>query len=96
MLGGCCNFKQTLKWMAPATPVFAAKAAPTKMACGLDLRCSCGPGMPAKNPTRWMAPALPVFAGAPAPTSLGMAPEPMNGQLYDCPMAHLETFPTRF
>ncbi|NTY95507.1 hypothetical protein FCH83_27170 [Pseudomonas putida] len=36
--------KQVLKWMAPATPVFAAKAAPTKMACDLGLRRTCGSG----------------------------------------------------
>jgi len=44
MLGGCYNFNQTLKWMAPATPVFAAKAAPTESGSDQDSRSICGSG----------------------------------------------------
>ncbi|ORL49842.1 hypothetical protein B7H18_19515 [Pseudomonas putida] len=81
--------KQATLRLAPASPVFAAKAAPTVIA--LALRCyarqlprqvlhkpeACaipvGAGLPAKNPARWMAPAPPVFAGMPAPTVIALA-----------------------
>ncbi|RCL26385.1 hypothetical protein C6A77_12395 [Pseudomonas sp. AFG_SD02_1510_Pfu_092] len=57
--------KQAARWMAPASPVFAAAAAPT------DYRVSpghVGAGSPAKQTARCMAPAAPVFAAKAAPT----------------------------
>ncbi|QKL08939.1 hypothetical protein GEV41_21980 [Pseudomonas putida] len=67
---------QAARWMAPASPVFAGKPAPTPMA--LDhtrLRPThpvVGAGLPANQAARWMAPASPVFAGKPAPTSMAL------------------------
>ncbi|AXQ48659.1 hypothetical protein DZC31_16770 [Stenotrophomonas rhizophila] len=66
-MGAALAAKQATRWMAPALPVFAAKAAPTESPVNQIITiCSMGAGLPVKQATRWMAPALPVFAGEPA------------------------------
>ncbi|NVN70474.1 hypothetical protein FGL99_20220, partial [Pseudomonas putida] len=62
----------SVRWMTPASPVFAGKPAPTPMAPDhANFRLTppiVGAGSPANQAPRWMAPASPVFAGKPAPT----------------------------
>ncbi|QKK96574.1 hypothetical protein GEV38_11500 [Pseudomonas sp. 13159349] len=43
-MGAGSPAKQATRWMAPATPVFAAEAAPTGTARARSLRRTCGSG----------------------------------------------------
>ncbi|TFF34274.1 hypothetical protein E3U47_23635 [Pseudomonas sp. RIT623] len=66
LVGASLLANQATQWMAPATPVFAGKPAPTTVtACS-----TVGASLLANQATRRLAPAVPVFPGKSAASRL--------------------------